>query len=221
MLALASSVANAPVRRARGLRFVEPCYYFMDWLKPESMILDFGLGNDADFSMSMIRRIGLRSIGFDPTRRHESPLQELARRDPAHFEFHPAALGAACGMARFHESKVNISGSMLDNHRNVQSDAVESYEVPVVTLEQAIQKARGSRVDLIKIDVEGVEYDVIESTADGLFQGVPQWIIEFHHDSVANIPASRTRAHVRRFRELGFSVHTTDYVNFLFYQQRT
>ena len=220
VLALATSMANAPVRRARGIRFVEPCYYFIDWLKPESVILDFGLGNDADFSMSMIRRIGLRSIGFDPTHRHGPPLRELARLHARHFEFQPAALGAVGGSARFHESKQNISGSMLNNHRNVRSDSVETYDVPVVTLEQAIGMSPEGRVDLIKMDIEGVEYDVIEATSDALLQSVPQWIIEFHHDSVASIPVARTRAHVQRFRSLGFSMHTSDYVNFLFYQRR-
>jgi len=221
MLALASSMAKAPVQRARGLRFVEPCYYFIDCLKPESVILDFGLGNDADFSMAMIRRFGLRSIGFDPTRRHESQLRALARNHEAKFEFQPAALGAASGRARFHESQENLSGSMLNEHRNVRSDVVESYDVPVVTLQQAIATSPNGRVDLIKMDVEGVEYDVIESSGDALLQSVPQWIIEFHHDSVANIPVARTKSNVRRLRRLGYSVHTTDYVNFLFYRRRT
>jgi len=192
----------------------------MDWLKPESVILDFGLGFNADFSIGMIQRIGLTAIGFDPTRRHEPALRQLEREHAPRFQFRSVALGPKRGTVQFHESTENVSGSMLEGHCNVRSDTIKSYDVPVITLQDAIDMTQAKKVDLVKIDVEGIEYDVVEAASDALLRSVPQWIVEYHHDCVVGIPVSRTRSHLRRFRSLGFSTHSVDSVNFLFFQAR-
>jgi len=199
------------------LVFVEPCYWIADTLDRNSVILDIGLGNDADFSMAMIERYGLNSHGYDPTRKHSEGLQRLADASGGHFVFHAKGLGTDAGTATFYESEQNVSGSMFGDHSNVRDDAVTSYDVELITLESMLDALPTGRADLVKIDVEGIEYEVLEATSDDVLKRAGQWCIEFHHSTVEHFHYADTRRHVRRFRALGFSVFTRDGVDYLFY----
>ena len=56
----------------------------------------------------------------------------------------------------------------------------------------------GQHIDICKIDIEGAEYDAIDSRPDDLLRRIRCLLIEFHDDS-------RTPAVLRRLAELGFS----------------
>ena len=54
------------------------------------------------------------------------------------------------------------------------------------------------RIDICKIDIEGAEYDLLDSSQDDLLRKIRYLLIEFHDHS-------RTPAVISRFAELGFS----------------
>ncbi len=62
---------------------------------------------------------------------------------------------------------------------------------------------RSERIDICKIDIEGAEYPVIDSTPDEVLSKIRYLVIEFHDDA-------RTPALIRRFSELGFSEITDE-----------
>lgn len=212
---VASSLHRSPAD-AR-IVFVEPCYWVVDRLSSDSVIADMGLGNDADFSMAMINRYGLTAHGFDPTRRHVPALRNLAEQSHGRFVFHDKAIGAEPGIVTFHESQENISGSTMNRHHNVLHDTIQDYEVEVITLGEALHLA-GPRVDLVKMDIEGSEEGVLDSTSDDLLRSVDQWCIEFHHDTVAGTTFSDTRRYLARFAELGFRMYSRNNTDFLLYR---
>lgn len=216
--ALAGAALHDPRRRGLDLTFVDPCYWLIDRLNRDSVILDFGLGCDADFSQAMVKRFGMTSHGFDPTRRHHPALRDVAAQSGGRFVLHEAAIGGRAGTLTFHESKDNVSGSLSADHPNILHDRTESYEVRVVTVPDAIAMTPAKRVDLIKMDIEGPEYEVLRSLPDDLLRSVPQWLVDFHHDMLPGVTFAETRRVARRFRSLGFGVYTRDAVNFLFFQ---
>ena len=59
-------------RRKYPIVYVEPCYYIFDQLDENSVIIDIGLGHDADFSSALNRRYACRCYGVDPTMKHGS-----------------------------------------------------------------------------------------------------------------------------------------------------
>jgi FkbM family methyltransferase len=61
----------------------------------------------------------------------------------------------------------------------------------------------GEAVDLCKIDVEGAEYEILDSSPDDTLRRIGFLLIEFHH-------APRTPAVVDRLRRLGFSELASD-----------
>jgi FkbM family methyltransferase len=216
--ALADAALHDPRRRGLDLTFVDPCYWLINRVTRDSVILDFGLGCDADFSQAMIARFGLTSHGYDPTRRHHPELRKVAGRSNGRFVLHEAAIGVRPGTLTFHESKDNVSGSLSADHPNIRHDRTESYEVRVVTVPDAIAATPNGRADLVKMDIEGPEYDVLNSLSDEVIRSVPQWLVDFHHDLLPGVTFAHTRAVARRFRALGFGVYSRDAINVLFYR---
>ncbi|KAF6264767.1 S-adenosyl-L-methionine-dependent methyltransferase [Scenedesmus sp. NREL 46B-D3] len=77
--------------------------------------------------------------------------------------------------------------------------AVEQFEVPVVTLQRLLQEAvpDGGRIDLLKVDVEGEEWAVLQGLDEAGWQRVQQVVVEVH-DCPPGVsdkhPASRSAA---------------------------
>jgi len=201
-----------------GLVFVEPCYYLRPILESTSTIIDCGLGCDANFSQALISRFGVTAIGVDPTHRHRRPLEEFESRSAGHFVFMPFAIGAEAGRSVFLESEANESGSLYNDHANIRRDPIVQYEVEVMTLRQVLGQARDRRVDLLKLDVEGAEYGVLDATPDDVIEAIPQIVIEFHHKVVDRWHHRDTKRLVRRLRALGYLVHSRDLSNYLFFR---
>jgi hypothetical protein len=75
--------------------------------------------------------------------------------------------------------------------------AVEQFEVPVITLQQLLQEAvpEGSRIDMLKVDVEGEELAVLKGLDTAGWQRVQQVVVEVHDCSAAATEsAERTTA---------------------------
>jgi hypothetical protein len=69
--------------------------------------------------------------------------------------------------------------------------AVEQFEVRVIMLQQLLQEAvpDGSRIDLLKVDVEGEELAVLQGLDTAGWQRVQQVVVEVH-DCSASAPES-------------------------------
>jgi len=218
-IAIAGAALRDPRRRGVPIAFVKPCYWVLDTLSAQSTMLDFGLGFDADFSQSMMAKYGLMSVGFDPTRKHLPALNALETQSSGRFRVIAAAIGGSAGDVEFFESKENVSGSLRDDHIALARDTVTRYAVEVLTIAQAFERAGFTTVDIVKMDIEGSEYEALEGASDDTLRAAGQWIVEFHHDLVSAAPFSRTQKIVRRFHKLGFEHFTRDNVNFLFYRR--
>jgi FkbM family methyltransferase len=180
--------------------------------------VDIGLGFDADFSQAMLKRFPVQSYGFDPTRKHAPALASIAAASSGRFKFVPAAVSTESGTLQFHESANNVSGSLLAAHPNVRGQQHETYSVSAMTLDEILDQVPAERIALAKLDVEGIEYDVLKSVSDATLLRVPQWVIEFHHGVVQPFRFADTRRHVRRFERLGYRTYSRDGINFLWFK---
>jgi FkbM family methyltransferase len=70
--------------------------------------------------------------------------------------------------------------------------------VPVTTLEQVLKENGWTSFDLLKLDIEGSEYAVIDSTPDYIFDNVDRILLEYHW------PNGRLEGIIERFSSLGF-----------------
>lgn len=194
-------------------------FILLDRFNDSSVVIDVGCAEDADFSQTIISEYGVKCFAVDPTKKHTEALRDLEKKYDGLFQYNQLAVGPKNETVVFHESKENQSGSLLDNHVNVKKDTIVEYEVECVTLEGLLaQLGLESGVSLLKLDIEGAEYELIKSVENETLQKIDQIFIEFHHHAVPDYNISDTQSMVEKIENAGFNSFTFDNHNYLFYQ---
>jgi FkbM family methyltransferase len=200
-----------------GIRYVPPNFIYRDTLGPDDVVLDAGCANDADFSKHMIRAHGVRAFGIDPTQKHAPALARLEGELDGRFQHVPVAIAARDGTLTFHESSENVSGSILEDHINIARDHIRSYQVEAVSLSGLLRRLGLQRAALLKLDLEGAEYELLNAIDADTLQLFDQLFVEFHHHAVPRFSQEDTLQVVRRIQGLGFEAFSLDDENYLFY----
>lgn len=171
-------------------------------LGPESRVASIGIGEDASFDLSLIGHYGCRIVALDPTPR--SGAWVAANVQDPRFIFQSRALAAHDGVLRLFLPKnpAHVSAS------STQGEHVgdECIEAPCITLATLLRENAPSGLDLLKLDIEGAEYEVIrQALKDGSLARVRQLLVEFHHFFPA-IGPDPTKSAVASLREAGWQL---------------
>jgi FkbM family methyltransferase len=139
--------------------------------------VDVGIGEDISFSTSLITRYGCTVHGFDPTPRAIEYVRRLA---PEHFVLHEYGVAAEPGTATFYlpNDSRHVSGS-LQPARHLGATRIE---VRLAGMRDVFDLVGAPRIDLLKIDIEGAEYGLLDSDAfrDSASR-IDRLCVEFHH----------------------------------------
>ena len=184
----------------------------------ESVILDVGCADDADFSVMLMSRFNARCFGVDPTRKHLPALRRLEESSDGKFVAVPFAVCARSGELEFFESEQNVSGSLQRDHGNVLRDSVRSYTVTAVTIDKLLDHLGLTHADMLKLDLEGAEYELLSAVDADTLHRFQQMFVEFHHHCVEQYSASDTRSLVARIETMGFTSFSFDDHNYLFFR---
>jgi len=129
---------------------------------PESICYCVGVGEDISFDLELIRHFGSRVFAFDPTPRAVSFVagQQVL---PAPFKFMAVGLWSADTTMRFYEPKnpSHLSHSIVNLKRTQKY-----FEAPCRRLSSLMKELGHQRLDLLKLDIEGAEYQVINSIVE-------------------------------------------------------
>ena len=169
-------------------------------LGPKSVVYSFGVGEDASFDVALIEKLGVEVHAFDPTPRSVDWVK--AQTLPAGFHFAPLGVADFDGVGQFHPptNPEHVSHSLLP--RATARGA--PVEVQFRTLKTLMAGLGHVRIDLLKLDIEGSEYAVLDQLLDQKI-GVGQILVEYHHQ-FRDISPRRTRASVERLRQAGYRV---------------
>jgi len=201
-----------------GIKYSQPNYLFKGDFNNESIIIDAGCGFDADFSVEMIKKYGLKSIGIDPTKRHAESLSQISKSYGNHFVHKQIAISSKDGKINFNESEDNVSGSILTQHNNILKDSVKNYDVESVTLRRLPKYLKLEEIEYIKLDLEGAEYELIKNLNQDDVSNYKQIFIEFHHHCT-NYTKADTLMCAKKIANFGFNMFSLDNHNFLFYRK--
>jgi FkbM family methyltransferase len=170
-------------------------------LGPESVVYSFGIGEDASFDVAMIEAWGVSVDAFDPTPRCAAWVD--AQRMPGSFVFHPYGLADKDGVLRFYEptDRRHVSHSCVP-HGNVDTQRVHEWQVR--RLDSIMAELGHDRIDVLKMDIEGGEYAVLESICAGTVRP-GQILVEFHHH-FRGISRRRSQDAVKALRAIGYRV---------------
>lgn len=173
-----------------------------DGVNRESIVYSFGVGEDISWDLRMIEKFGMKVHAFDPSPRSISWLsgQEL----PERFVFHPYGLAAEDGAITFAEPtdpgahSLRITGDWED------PDRLHTHRLPVHKLDTITSMLGNVHIDILKMDIEGAEYVVIDDIVNAS-ESISQLLIEFHH-RFSNIGVDATRKAIGKLNRAGFRI---------------
>lgn len=166
------------------------------YLGSNSIAYSFGLGRDISFEESLIGHIGCEIHAFDPTPISLDYVRSLGPNPKLHV--HPFGLSCVDGEKDF---GAPAEGDASFSTRTSGSGGVR---LPVRRLTSLTRELGHDRIDLLKMDIEGEEYGVIDDIlAQGLLPG--QLLIEFHHAwNIAEL--GDTKAAVHKLHAAGYQI---------------
>lgn len=167
-------------------------------LSSRSVVWCVGIGEDISFDLAIHDAYGMPIEAFDPTPRSLTwvRMQPL----PASYRVHPYGLADRDGEVSFRPplDPGHVSHSMLHDE-GAGGEGVRGEVRRLGTLAAMIGQ---SRIDLLKMDIEGAEYGVIDDLPRQPL--LPrQLLVEFHH-RFPGVGIGRTRAAVATLRSLGY-----------------
>ena len=168
-------------------------------LNAASIVYSGGIGRDVTFEHGLLDRFGCDVVLFDPS---PTGLETMARPEnqAPGFKFHPVALAGRCGKLTFAPPPNSDEGSWF-----ASPGASGAIEVEAVDLTTLMRLHQHDRIDLLKIDIEGAEYEVLD---DLLARRLPirQVAVEFHHSNLPGIRRSQSIRAILMMRAAGYKL---------------
>lgn len=145
-------------------------------LNETSIVYSFGMGKDISFDRKVMKNHHCKVYGFDPTPVSINWIKE--QKIPELFYFYDYGISTKNEMKEFY-IPVNpkyVSGSLIKD--NVTIDAVK-INVLMKSFDQITTEMGHRHVDVLKMDIEGSEYDVLANILESSVT-VDQILVEFH-----------------------------------------
>jgi FkbM family methyltransferase len=178
----------------------DSCGFFVcpDIMKQSGIVYSFGV-EDISFDIEIIKHFDCKVYAFDPTPRAIKFIERQGEIDK--FNFHPIAIHHEDGYVNFFVplNPDQISGHIHDEGNDYKSIRVEGKKF------STIAKEFGHRaIDLIKMDIEGSEYDIIDDILESDVV-IPQILMEVHTRFKGN-GVAKTKNLIKKMNTAGYKI---------------
>lgn len=160
-------------------------------IEPSWLCYSVGAGGDISFDLALIERYGATVRAFDPVAEYAHAALAQANGEPR-FSIHEAAIALADGPLRVQVTHDPTSHS-VSAAKLYESAAF--VELPGRALRSLMDELGDERIDLLKLDIEGAEYELLP-TLDLRELGVKVFATQLHHNGSVS-GARRLIAHLR------------------------
>lgn len=153
-------------------------------LTPDSIVIDAG-GYEGSFAKTIAEKYGCRVYVYEPVLEHAAGILRRIEHTPlaALIKVLNAGLGA-----NDRREKFGVKGDQT----GIACDGNREEEVQIVAIDQALVVLAGTdrQVDLLKLNIEGMEFEVLEALLDrGLTHRFNNIQVQFHN----NLPRAEQR----------------------------
>lgn len=192
--------------------------FFDELLREEIVIIDLGACK-GEFTSDMEKLYKIKKsilVEANPTNFKQLPVKNnyvlynnaISNIEDSEIEF-------------FEDPKSPYNGSMVFNYFNGIS-----HKIKTITLEKILKDNDIDYVDILKIDIEGSEYDLLENISEKILSITKQITVEFH-DFVNPELKNRTNEIIKKIEYFGFKriskpivhMHNSENYDVLFYKQ--
>lgn len=170
-------------------------------LTSRSIVYSAGIGDDISFDLDIIEHFGATIFGFDPS---PSSIAWVEKYNlPFQFRFFPYGVSDHDGEILLYRSD-DDQNSSFSFRRSRKGEPRESFEAPVMRLSSIMKELGHTRIDLLKLNIEGMEYSVIKDMIDSEIKPI-QLVVEFHH-RFPEFGISMTRDALRLLKKAGYKI---------------
>lgn len=146
-------------------------------LNKNSIVYSAGIGLSVKFEIDLIKDFGLNIYAFDPSSFITGwlNLRELSNK----FHFYPVGLAGYNGNAMF-KKIINRKEDAYFLSSTILPRKYDGIKLPIKKLSTVIKELDHNKIDILKLDIEGAEYEVIEDIIKSNLI-IDQITLEFHH----------------------------------------
>ena len=171
-----------------------------DYLNADSVIYSFGVGTDISFDLSLIDLYNVNVFAFDPTPGCKTYLSSLEL--PSNFVFSPYGLANENKLEKFYLPE---NPNFISHSKTPTNDQSKFIEVKMKRLSTFMKELGHKKIDILKMDIEGFEYEVIdEILQEGL--DITQILVEFHHDMYPTLNINTTNKAIIDLKNSGYKI---------------
>lgn len=171
-------------------------------MNDRSVVYSFGVGEDVSFDEDLIENFHCEVFAYDPTSGSKEFIQ---KKDLSSFHFFDVGISDFDGMLDFYfpENDEYVSCSAY-NHWEYDGQKRRPIQVPPNKLSTLMAKNHHKQIDLLKMDIEGSKYVVINDLMEKNIT-VAKICIESHH-RFKGIGLQKTMVAAESLNKNGFDI---------------
>ena len=179
--------------------FIDKVYDNLD-LDNCKTVLDIG-ANVGLWTKYILTRNARKVYCFEPNKKALEHLKFGLRNDSNATIVEKAVYKEDATLKFYINDENSLTSSVLP-----ESGHSPSYNVDAISLENAINLTGEDKIDLVKIDIEGAEFDIIENLPQHVFDRIDSFLIEYH-DFYFTEGMAKVDALESQLENAGYTIH--------------
>lgn len=140
------------------------------------IVVDIGF-NYGVFAIKSLYNKASKIYGFEPSQKAYNVCKKIYT-DKDKIELFNFAVGGNNGKVVFKQGKSSLTSSTYGDVEDFET----SYEVDVIKLTDFLFFHKIDKIDFLKVDCEGSEYEIFDSIPDDIFSNIKKIHVEFHYN---------------------------------------